>query len=138
MASAPAVRNIALVTSAALLAYVASAILIAWGSAHLAPTRTVAASFGAISADNRRILVMEWMAEGITHIALGVLVILATAIEGAGDATTKLIYIVSAAVLLTLAGLTAVTGSRTQVIWFRVCPFVLTAAGALLVAASLV
>jgi hypothetical protein len=130
--------NDRLVSTAALPAYVASATLITWGTAHLAPTRAVVASFGAISVDNRRILVMEWMAEGITHIAIGVLVILATAIEGVGDATTKLIYIVSAAVLLTLAGLTAATGSRTQVIWFRVCPFVLTAAGALLVAASLV
>ena len=81
MASLPGITNIALVTSAALLAYVASAILIAWGSAHLAPTGTVAASFGAISTDNRRILVMEWMAEGITHISIGLLVILATAIE---------------------------------------------------------
>jgi hypothetical protein len=71
------------VSTAAGLAYVATAILIAWGTAHLAPTRSVVASFGAISADNRRILAMEWMAEGVSHIAIGVLVILATAIEGA-------------------------------------------------------
>ena len=125
-------------TSAALLAYLASAIVIAWGSAHLAPTRTVAASFGAISVDNRRILIMEWIAEGITHISIGVLVILATAIEGAGDATTQLVYIVSAGILAVLAGLTAATGARTPVIWFRVCPFVLTGAAALLVAATIV
>ena len=37
-----------------------------------------------------------------------------------------------------LAGLTAVTGARTPVIWFRVCPFVLTGAALLLVLASLV
>lgn len=61
MAEVSAVSNIRLVTSAALLAYVASGILIAWGSAHMAPTRAVAASFGAISADNRRVLVVEWM-----------------------------------------------------------------------------
>jgi hypothetical protein len=138
MASGPAVTNIALVTSAALLAYVASAIMIAWGSAHLAPTRTVAASFGAISADNRRILVMEWMAEGITHISIGLLVILATAIDGAGDPTTQLVYIVSAGVLVVLAGLTAGTGARTPVIWFRICPFVLTSSATLLVSASIV
>jgi hypothetical protein len=138
MASAPALTNIALVTSAALLAYVASAILIAWGSAHLAPTRTVAASFGAISADNRRILVMEWMAEGITHISIGLLVILATAIAGAGDPTTQLVYAVSAGVLVVLAGLTAGTGARTPVIWFRVCPFVLTSSATLLILASIV
>ena len=132
------VTNIALVPSAALLAYVASAILIAWGSAHLAPTRTVVASFGAISGDNRRILVMEWMAEGVTHISIGLLVILATAIEGAGDATTQLVYVVSAGILVVLAGLTAGTGARTPVIWFRVCPFVLTGSGFLLVLASVV
>lgn len=133
-----AATNIALVTSAALLAYVASAVLIAWGSAHLGPTRTVAASFGAISADNRRILIMEWMAEGVTHISIGLLVILATAIEGADDATTQLVYVVSAAILVVLAGITAGTGARTPVIWFRVCPFVLTGSALLLVLASVV
>ena len=44
---------------------------------------------------------------------------------------------VVAAVLVALAALTAATGSRTPVVWFRVCPFVLTGAAALLVAASL-
>ena len=136
MASMSPVANIALVTSAALLAYVAAAILIAWGSAHLAPTRTVAVSFGGISEDNRRILVMEWIAEGITHISIGLLVILATAIEGAGDPTPELVYVVSAGILVVLAGLTAATGARTPVVWFRVCPFVLTSSAVLLVFAS--
>jgi hypothetical protein len=78
--------------------------------------RAVAASFGAISLDNRRILVMEWMAEGITHISIGLLVILATAIDGAADSTTQLLYIVSAGILVLLAALTAATGARTSVI----------------------
>ena len=72
--------------------------------------------FAPISVDNHRILVMEGIAEGITHISIGVLVILATAIEGASDATTQPIYILSAGVLMALAGLTAVKGSRTPVI----------------------
>jgi hypothetical protein len=114
------------VSTPAVLAYLAAAILIAWGVAHLMPTQAVAASFGAISLDNRRILVMEWVAEGITHISIGALVLLATAIDGAADATTQLLYVVSAVVLVVLAALTAATGSRTRVIWFRVCPFVLT------------
>jgi hypothetical protein len=124
-------------SSAAVLAYAASAILIAWGSAHLVPTRAVAASFGGISLDNRRILVMEWIAEGITHISIGVLVILTTAAEGAGDPTTQLVYRVAASVLVALAVLTAVTGGRTAVIWFRVCPFALTTAAVLLLGATL-
>src|SRR5512142_218503 len=99
-----------IVNAAALLAYVASALLIAWGTAHLAPTRAVAESFGAISLDNRRILVMEWVAEGITHISIGVLVILVTAVDGSKDATSQLVYVVSAFVLVILAALTAATG----------------------------
>lgn len=81
---------------------------------------------------------MEWMAEGVTHISIGLLVILATAIEGAGDATTQLVYVVSAGVLVVLAAITAGTGARTPVIWFRVCPFVLTGSALLLVLASVV
>ncbi len=112
-------------------------LLIGWGTAHLAPTRAVVASFGEITRDNRRILIMEWIAEGITHISLGVLVILVTVVEGAGDSATQLVDRVVAAVLLVLAALTAATGSRTPVVWFRVCPFVLGGAAALLVLASL-
>ena len=122
----------------AVLAYVASAILIAWGTAHLAPTRAVAGSFGDISLDNRRILVMEWVAEGIAHISIGVLVLVTTAVDGAGDSTTQLVYCVSAATLVALATLTALTGARTAVIWFRICPFVLTGSAVLLVLAALV
>ncbi len=122
--------------SAALTAYVASALLIGWGAAHLVPTRAVAASFGEITRDNRLILIMEWVAEGVTHISLGVLIILITAVEGAGDPATQLADRVVAAVLLVLAALTAATGSRTPVVWFRICPFVLSGAAALLVLAS--
>ncbi len=119
------------------MAYFASAVLIGWGAAHLAPTRAVAASFGEITRDNRRILIMEWIAEGVTHISLGALIIIITAVEGSGDSATQLVDRVIAAVLLVLAALTAATGSRTPIVWFRVCPFVLSGAAALLVLASL-
>ena len=122
--------------SGAVLANVASAVLVVWGIAHLAPTRRVAKSFGELTGDNRRILVMEWIAEGITHISLGVLVALVTIVEGLGDPATPLVYRVVAAVLAVMAALTAATGARTPVIWFRVCPFVLSGAAALLVVAS--
>jgi hypothetical protein len=123
-------------SAAAVLAYVASAILIAWGTAHLVPTQGVAESFGPISLDSRRILVMEWIAEGITHISLGLLVILATAAGGAADSTTQLLYIACAGILILLAALTTATGARTPVVWFRICPFVLSTAAALLLVAS--
>jgi hypothetical protein len=43
-----------------------------------------------------------------------------------------------ARVLVVPAGLTVATGTRTPVIWFRVCPFVLTGAAVLMVLASIV
>jgi hypothetical protein len=119
------------------LVYLAGLMLIAWGGMHLPPTTKVADSFGTISLASRRILVMEWVAEGLTHITVGALVILVAALEGSDGSTAHLAYRVLAAFLVTLAGLTALTGSRTPGIWFQICPFVLTSAAALLVAASL-
>jgi hypothetical protein len=119
------------------LVYVAGSALVLWGAAHLAPTRSVANSFGEISADSRRILVMEWVAEGVTHVSIGMLVIVVTALEGSVDPTVHVVYRVLAGALVALATLTALTGARTPVIWFKVCPFVLTSAAALLVAGSL-
>jgi hypothetical protein len=40
----------------ALLAYVAAAVVAVWGAAHAVPTRQVAAGFGPITADNRRVI----------------------------------------------------------------------------------
>jgi hypothetical protein len=58
--------------------------------------------------------------------------------EGSGSSAAQLVYRVVAAALVGLAGLTALTGSRTPVVWFKVCPFVLSGAAALLVGASVI
>ena len=118
------------------LVYVAGAALILWGAMHIAPTTSVANSFGDLSVDNRRIFVMEWIAEGVTHISIGALVIIVAAVEGSADPTARLVYRVLAAVLVVLATLTAFTGARTPVVWFKACPFVLTGAAILLLAGS--
>lgn len=118
------------------LVYLAGAVLVLWGAAHIFATNSVADSFGEISADNRRILVMEWVAEGMTHVSIGGLVILLAALEDSADPATRLVYRVLAGVLVALAVLTSFTGARTPVIWFKVCPFVLTGAAALLLAGS--
>ncbi|GAG39002.1 unnamed protein product, partial [marine sediment metagenome] len=44
-----------------------------------------------LSSDNKKILTMEWMAEGLTLCFLGVLVALATAMLGPGVAGTRLV-----------------------------------------------
>lgn len=120
-----------------LLAELAGAALLLWGAAHLAPTTRVADSFGEISTDNRRILVMEWIAEGLAHVSLGTLVILVAASHGSSGGESHLVYRTVAATLITLATLTTLTGARTPVVWFKICPLVLTGAAGLLIAASL-
>lgn len=103
-----------------LLAYVAGAALVAWGISHLAPTASVADSFGPISEDNRRILVMEWVAEGVTHVSLGILAVLTAALLH--GTAVDVVYGATAAALVVLAGLTTLTGARTPVVWFKICP----------------
>ena len=46
--------------------YIGAGLTLVWGIAHLFPTKSVVQGFGEISADNRRIITMEWVLEGIT------------------------------------------------------------------------
>lgn len=46
----------------AAMLYGGSALVIFWGIAHIViPTKSIVNGFGAISADNRRIILMEWL-----------------------------------------------------------------------------
>ena len=73
------------------LLYVASLVVAAWGVAHLVPTRSVVAGFGAISVDNRRVLRMEWVAEGLMMVFVGVLVAAVTLADGGDGAVALLV-----------------------------------------------
>ncbi len=42
-----------------------------WGIAHLFPTSSVVKGFGEISADNKNIITMEWIVEGVSLIFIG-------------------------------------------------------------------
>ena len=122
----------------AVLAYAAAALVAAWGVAHVVPTRQVVAGFGRITADNRRVLVQEWLAEAFTMWGAAAMVIAATAAGGAVTDVRGWVYRVTAALLAGLGGLTALTGARTAVVWFKICPAVMAGAAALLLAASAV
>jgi hypothetical protein len=120
----------------AVLAYVGAALVAVWGVAHAAPTRQVLAGFEPVTTDNRRIIKQEWLAEALTMWGVAAVVIAATAAGGAGQGVRAWVYRAAAGLLLALAALTALTGARTPVIWFKVCPALLTSAAALLLAAS--
>lgn len=121
-----------------LLAYVAAAIVAVWGAAHAMPTRTVLAGFEPITSENRRIVAQEWLAEALTMWGVAAVVIVVTAVGGPDTSACRWVYRVAAGLLAALATLTALTGARAPVIWFKVCPVLLAGSAALLVAASLV
>ena len=119
-----------------ILVYLGGAVITAWGIAHIAPTRGVVAGFGAISQDNRRIILMEWTAEGLTLAFVGLLVLLITAIHGAGDSVSLSVYRISAVMLLVMAGWTLLTGARTSIVPIKICPAVKTAVAVLFLVGS--
>jgi hypothetical protein len=118
-----------------MLAYAAAGLTGLWGIAHAVPTRRVIAGFAPITSDNRRVLVQEWLAESITMWAAAALVVAVTAVNG-GGLVTDWVYRIVAGLLVALAVLTALTGARTPVVWFKICPALLGTSAALLLAAS--
>jgi hypothetical protein len=117
------------------LAYLAAAITGIWGIAHAVPTPQVVAGFEPITRDNRRVILQEWLAEAVTMWGLAVLVIAVTAVDADANVTAW-VYRVAAGILVTLAVLTGATGARTAVIWFKICPALLTSSAVLLLVAS--
>jgi hypothetical protein len=118
------------------LAYIASALIGVWGIAHAVPTKRVVAGFAPITVDNRRVLAQEWLAEAFTMWGMAALLVAVT--TAARDTQlTAIVYRVIAGLLVALAVLTSLTGARTPIIWFKVCPVLLATAAALLLVASI-
>jgi len=107
-----------------------------WGVAHIVPTRAVVAVFEPLSRDNRLVLTMEWVAEGLALIFIGTLAFLTTAVVGSEAAGAAVVYRASAAMLVVLAAWTALTGGRTAVVQFKICPVVKTTVAVLFVVGS--
>lgn len=118
-----------------LLLLTGAGLIAAWGVAHIVPVKAVVAGFGDVSADNRRLVAMGWVAEGLTLLFVGVLCTLVALQLEAGPART-LIARACAALLVALAAWTAATGARTQVIAMKLCPVVKLTSAILLLAGS--
>jgi hypothetical protein len=120
----------------AALAYIAAGIVALWGAAHVLPTAQVVRGYSDTSSDNRLVITQEWIAEAMAMWFIAVVVVLATALGGSHESLTCWIYRASAIMLLAEAALTAVTGARTPVVFFKICPFLLGAMATLLLVAS--
>jgi len=104
-----------------ILFYIGSVITIGWGIAHLFPTKSVVKGFGEISADNKNIITMEWIIEGVALIFIGVVVAGVSIIEPINN-VSAFIYISSAVMLFILAIISIFTGFKINFLPFKLCP----------------
>jgi hypothetical protein len=105
------------------LLYSGSAFISFWGIAHLFPTKSVVSGFGQISADNKRIITMEWIVEGIALIFIGSINSIVTAIDHTSS-ISLVIYLSSVVVLIVLAIVSFFTGFKISFLPFKLCPMI--------------
>ncbi len=112
-----------------ILAYIGGSLSILWGISHLFPTKNIVKGFGEISPDNRYIIQMEWINEGLTLIFIGLITLAATIFTVKRTKAIKLIYLLSALMLMAMAVLSLNTGFRIDFLPFKLCPpiFILSA-----------
>ena len=109
-----------------ILLYIGGSLIFIWGIAHIIPTKSIVNGFGPISADNKKILAMESIAEGLNLCFIGALVLAVTSLAGTQSTAAFIVFLACAAMLLVMAILTTVTGARTPLIPYKICPIVKT------------
>jgi hypothetical protein len=114
-----------------ILLYISSFFLAFWGIAHLFPTKNVIKGFGDISADNKKIMAMEWINEGATLIFLGILVLVITLSDPA-QAVSRLVYLSVFGFLNILSLISLFTGFRVNFLPYKLCPIIFTGSSILI------
>ena len=117
------------------LLYAGSAIVIFWGVAHLFPTKSVVRGFGDISSDNKEIITMEWIIEGISLIFIGAIVITVTFIDRT-SVISRTIYWICFIMLNVLSVVSLMTGFKIRFLPFKLCPLIFTTASILILLGS--
>jgi len=122
----------------AVLIYIGSVLIILWGIGHLFPTKNIVKDFGTLSADNKKIITMEWIAEGMALIFLGLLPLF-TVIFSTGSENAFYISILGSAIMLiAMAILSAFTGARTSILPMKMCPYVKTLGAILMILGAVI
>jgi hypothetical protein len=114
-----------------ILLYLGATLTAFWGVAHLVPTKSVVSGFGPISRENQHIITMEWTVEGVALIFIGLLVAAVAQVDAA-SAVSKVVFILSTFVLLTLAIVSLFTGFRVKFFPFKLCPLIFTVSALLI------
>ena len=108
-----------------ILIFIGGAVTLIWGVSHLFPTKSVVKGFGEISRDNKHIITMEWIIEGVALIFIGIIVAGVTIIERVNN-VSAFVYLSSATVLIVLAVISLLTGYKVNFLPFKLCPFFLS------------
>jgi len=95
------------------------------------PTANVVRDFGDISPDNKLIITMEWITEGMTLIFIG-LVILILANDKTESRLMKNISYSVIGMLFAMAILSLFTGFRVEFIMFKLCPVIFSVSAILM------
>ncbi len=117
--------------------YAGSAFIAFWGIAHLFPTKSVVAGFGDISVDNKRIITMEWLVEGVALIFMGSINAIVAAIEPT-SAVSLAVHVSSAVVLIALALISFRTGFKIGFLPYKLCPVIFLISAVLIMLGALV
>ncbi|HSH74952.1 MAG TPA: hypothetical protein VLA09_04695 [Longimicrobiales bacterium] len=103
-----------------------------WGVMHLAKTRPALSVFEPLTDDNRYVLRMEWIVEGVALVFVAVLVAVVTVIQGPGTAGSRLVYGMSVGFLITMSLVSLFTGARASPLPYKLCAPIFASAAALI------
>lgn len=113
------------------LLFIGGALTLLWGISHLFPTSGVIKDFGNISFDNKMIITMEWITEGMTLIFLGILTTIVTMIDSKSR-LSKTIYVSISVMLFALSILSLFTGFRVNFLPYKLCPLIFSTSAILI------
>jgi hypothetical protein len=119
-----------------ILVFIGAILTILWGITHLFPTKNVVKEFGEISQDNKHIITMEWIIEGMSLIFIGILVLLISLLGGVNNEVKIYVNIISSVMLFSLAVVSLFTGFKVKFIVFKLCPVIFTSSGVLILLGS--
>jgi len=108
-----------------------------WGVAHLIFTKGVVKDFGDISKDNKLIITMEWIMEGLLMIFIGLFLLIITLIGGANNVLSMYVYWLCSIMLIIMAVVSLMTGARVNFPPYRLCPVIFTVVAVLIIIGSL-
>ena len=104
-----------------IILYVSAITVSFWGIMHLVKTRPVVAGFEPLTDDNRHVLRMEWIVEGVALVFVGALIAVMTGFQGPHAPGSALVYAMSGSFLLTMAVVSVFTGARASPLPYKLC-----------------